>query len=178
MQISHRARVGLIALVAMVGASISSAASADNGIVRISVVKGGWFVGANGGWGTLIFHGRRYPLSVGGVDAGLVFGLSQTTLVGRVINIRRPSDVAGVYVAAGGRRRGGDWRTVDPTCQRQGRRLAIGRPTNRLDCKSRHERACNCAAVKAVSCSYGTATACTSLMRHMVIEIDPATVPP
>jgi hypothetical protein len=70
-----------------------------------------------------------------------------------------------------GRRRGGDWRTVDPTCQRQGRRLAIGRPTNRLDCKSRHERACNCAAVKAVSCSYGTATACTSLMRHMVIEI-------
>ena len=101
MQISHRARVGLIALVAMVGASISSAASADSGIVRISVVKGGWFIGANGGWGTLIFHGRRYPLSVGGVDAGLVFGLSQTTLVGRVINIRRPSDVAGVYVAAG-----------------------------------------------------------------------------
>ena len=29
MQISHRARVGLIALVAMVGANISSAASAD-----------------------------------------------------------------------------------------------------------------------------------------------------
>lgn len=101
MQISHRAHVGLVALVAMVGASISSAASADSGIVRISVVKGGWFIGANGGWGTLIFHGRRYPLSVGGVDAGLVFGLSQTTLVGRVINIRRPSDVAGVYAAAG-----------------------------------------------------------------------------
>ena len=74
MQISHRARVGVVALVAMVGASISSAASADSGIVRISVVKGGWFLGANGGWGTLIFHGRRYPLSVGGVDAGLVFG--------------------------------------------------------------------------------------------------------
>ena len=101
MQMSHRARIGLIALVAMVGASISSAASADSGIVRISVVKGGWFLGANGGWGSLIFHGRRYPLSVGGVDAGLVFGLSQTTLVGRVINIRKPSDVAGVYAAAG-----------------------------------------------------------------------------
>src|ERR1700731_4896950 len=40
-----------------------------------------------------------------------------------------------------GRRRGGDWRTVDPTCQRQGRRLAIRRPTNRLDFKSRTERA-------------------------------------
>ena len=71
------------------------------GIVHISVVKGGWFIGANGGWGTLIFHGRRYPLSVGDVDAGLFFGLSQTTLVGRVINIRTQSDVAGVYVAAG-----------------------------------------------------------------------------
>jgi hypothetical protein len=41
MPISHRARVGLIALVAMVGASISFAASADSGIVRISVVKDG-----------------------------------------------------------------------------------------------------------------------------------------
>ncbi|MGO9681562.1 MAG: hypothetical protein ACLPTZ_02925 [Beijerinckiaceae bacterium] len=85
----------------MIGASISSAAYADSGTVRISVVKGGWFIGAHGGSGTLTFHGRRYPLSIGGVDAGLVFGLSQTTLVGRVTNIRRPSDVAGVYGAAG-----------------------------------------------------------------------------
>ncbi len=101
MQISHRARAGLIALAAMVGAGVFSAAYADSGIVRLSVVKGGWFIGANGGSGTLIFNGRKYPLSVGGIDAGLVFGLSQTTLVGRVINIRRPSDVTGVYVAAG-----------------------------------------------------------------------------
>ncbi|HTV33697.1 MAG TPA: hypothetical protein VME69_11445 [Methylocella sp.] len=101
MQISQRARIGLIALVAMIGATVSSAVSADSGIIHISVVKGGWFIGANGGSGTLIFHGRRYPLSVGGVDAGLVFGLSQTTFTGRVIHIQRPSDVAGVYVAAG-----------------------------------------------------------------------------
>src|SRR5262249_2411884 len=43
------------------------------------------------------------------------------TAIGRVINIRRPSDVAGVYVA-GGAGAAGDWRSVDPTCQRQGRR--------------------------------------------------------
>ncbi len=85
----------------MIGACVSSAAYADSGFVRISVVKGGWFIGANGGWGTLIFHGRRYPLSVGGVDAGLVFGLSETTFYGRVSHIRRASDVAGVYGAAG-----------------------------------------------------------------------------
>ena len=97
----NRFRAGLVALIVILGASLSSAAHADSGSVVISVVKGGWFLGAHGGWGTLTFHGRRYPLSVGGVDAGLVFGLSQTTLVGRVSNIRRPSDVAGVYGAAG-----------------------------------------------------------------------------
>lgn len=67
-----------------------------------------------------------------------------------------------------GRRRGGNWRTVDPTCQRKGCRLAIERPTNWLDSKSRSERACNCAAVKVASRFDGTATAD---MRHMVIEI-------
>jgi hypothetical protein len=101
MQLSHRLRAGLIGLFAVFGVSISSLASADSGTVIISVVKGGWFVGANGGWGTLVFHGRRYPLSIGGVDAGLVFGLSQTTFYGRVINIRSPWDVTGVYGAAG-----------------------------------------------------------------------------
>jgi hypothetical protein len=101
MQLSHRFRVGLIALIVMVAASISSAAHADVGFVRLSIVKGGWFIGAHGGWGELIFHGRRYPLSVGGLDAGLVFGVSQTTLVGRVINIRSPWDITGVYGAAG-----------------------------------------------------------------------------
>jgi hypothetical protein len=101
MQISHRFRIGFIALILMVGAGISSAAYADSGIVRITVVKGGWFIGAHGGWGTLIFHGRRYPLSIGGIDAGLVFGASETTFVGRVSRIYRASDVAGVYGAAG-----------------------------------------------------------------------------
>jgi hypothetical protein len=49
----------------------------------------------------LIFHGRRYPLSIGGLSAGLVFGASETDFVGTVRNIFSPSDVAGVYGAAG-----------------------------------------------------------------------------
>jgi hypothetical protein len=49
----------------------------------------------------LIFHGRRYPLSIGGLSAGLVFGASETRLYGCVSNIRRPSDVVGVYGGAG-----------------------------------------------------------------------------
>jgi hypothetical protein len=101
MRISHQFRAGLIALIAIVGASLSSAAYADSGTIRISVFKAGWFIGGSGGSGTLTFQGRRYPLSIGGLSAGLVFGASETRLVGTVSNIRRASDVAGVYGAGG-----------------------------------------------------------------------------
>jgi hypothetical protein len=101
MRLSHRLRAGLVGLLAVFAASLPSAVFADSGFVRLSIVKGGWFIGANAGGGTLYFHGRRYALSVGGVDAGLVFGLSHTTLHGRVLNIYQPSDIAGVYGAAG-----------------------------------------------------------------------------
>jgi hypothetical protein len=98
---SLRFRTALIALIAMVGASVSSLAHADDGRIRIRVVKGGWFIGASGGGGTLTFHGQRYPLAIGGLSAGLVFGAAETWLQGRVSNIYRPSDVAGVYGAGG-----------------------------------------------------------------------------
>jgi hypothetical protein len=101
MRISHRFRAGLIALAALAGVGASSAAYADSGIIRISVLKGGWFIGASGGSGTLTFHGRIYPLSIGGLSAGLVFGASETYLIGRVSHIIRPSDVAGIYGAVG-----------------------------------------------------------------------------
>jgi hypothetical protein len=94
-------RTILAALVAIATASASGAAYADSGTIRISVLKGGWFIGASGGSGTLYFHGRAYRLSIGGLDAGLVFGASQTYLSGTVSNIYRPSDVAGVYGAGG-----------------------------------------------------------------------------
>jgi hypothetical protein len=89
------------AAVALAGLGAASAARADSGTIRISVLKGGWFIGASGGSGTLTFRGRTYPLSIGGLSAGLVFGASQTYLAGRVSRINRPSDVAGVYGAGG-----------------------------------------------------------------------------
>ena len=101
MQLLSGLRASLIALMALVGAGASTAANADSGTIRISVVKGGWFIGASGGSGVLNFQGRRYPLSIGGLSYGLTFGASQTDLVGSVTNIRRASDVAGVYGAAG-----------------------------------------------------------------------------
>jgi hypothetical protein len=101
MRISSQFRAGLIGLIAIVCASASSPTYADFGTIRFSVLKAGWFIGGSGGRGELIFHGRRYPLTIGGLSAGLVFGASGTHFVGTVSNIFRPSDVAGVYGAAG-----------------------------------------------------------------------------
>src|SRR4051812_48448521 len=101
MRISSGFRAALVALTALMGLSLSSAAMADSGTIRITVIKAGWVIGGSAGSGTLYFHGRAYPLSVGGIDYGILFGASKTDLQGRVSNIRRPSDVAGVYGAAG-----------------------------------------------------------------------------
>jgi hypothetical protein len=100
MGIFHQFRAGLIGLIVVVCASVSSPTYADGGAIRFSVVKAGWFIGGSGGRGEMIFHGRRYPLTIGGLSAGLVFGASETNFVGTVSNIFRPSDVAGVYGAA------------------------------------------------------------------------------
>ena len=49
-------RASLIALITLVGAAASTAAHADSGTIRISVVKGGWFIGARGATACLIFR--------------------------------------------------------------------------------------------------------------------------
>ena len=101
MKIASTIRVALVALTAFAGAALSSASYADSGTVSLTIYKAGWIIGGSGGGGVLMFHGRAYPLSTGGLDYGLVFGGSKTVLRGRVSNIHRPSDVAGVYGAAG-----------------------------------------------------------------------------
>lgn len=94
-------RTALLALVVVLSAAFASTARADSGTVRISFVKAGWIIGGSVGSGTLTFRGRTYPLSIGGMSYGLTFGGSQTYLRGRVRNINRPSDIEGVYGAAG-----------------------------------------------------------------------------
>jgi hypothetical protein len=101
MKMSSANRGALVALTAFAGASLSSAAHADSGFVSLTIYKAGWIIGGSGGGGTLNFRGRSYGLSAGGLDYGLVFGGSKTVLRGRVSNINSPSDVAGVYGAAG-----------------------------------------------------------------------------
>ena len=101
MKLSSTLRAALVALLAFTGLAVSSAARADSGFVTLTIYKAGWIIGGSGGSGVLTFRGRSYRLSTGGLDYGLVFGGSKTVLRGRVSNINRPSDVAGVYGAAG-----------------------------------------------------------------------------
>jgi hypothetical protein len=101
MRLSHGIRAGLVALAAVVGATFSTAALADSGTIHIRIVKAGFVIGGSGGSGTLTFHGKRYPLSIGGLSYGFTFGASETNFRGTVTNIRRASDVAGVYGQGG-----------------------------------------------------------------------------
>src|SRR5262245_12588194 len=100
MKISSRFRSVAFAVIAAI--SVPSAAHADTGTIRFAIYKAAFFVGGAGGEGTLTFHGRRYPISVGGISGGLAFGASKTNFQGSVRHIRQARDVTGVYGAAGG----------------------------------------------------------------------------
>jgi hypothetical protein len=99
MQLSSAIRAALIALT-VTGAGLTTV-YADFGSIRFNVIKAGFVVGGSGGSGTLVFRGRAYPISIGGVSYGFTFGAAATDFVGTVSNIRTPFDVNGVYGAAG-----------------------------------------------------------------------------
>ena len=99
MMLVSRLRTAVLALAVLIGSAAIGVA--DNGGMNLTIYKGGWIIGGSGGGGSLYFRGRRYGLSVGGLDYGLVFGGSKTVLEGRVRNIFHPTDIEGVYAAAG-----------------------------------------------------------------------------
>ena len=103
MKFSSRFRNAFFAAAALAGIGFAtvSPAHAETCGIRFRVFKAGWFVGGSGGSGTMNCHGRSYPISIGGLSAGLVFGGSETWFQGTVSHIRHPSDVTGVYGAAG-----------------------------------------------------------------------------
>ena len=68
--------------------------------IRLHIVKAGFIVGAGGGSGTLVCHGRAYRLSVGGIGLGSL-GVAAADLAGTASNVHNPASVAGVYGAAG-----------------------------------------------------------------------------
>jgi lipid-binding SYLF domain-containing protein len=91
-------RAAVVAVAALAGAT--SMAHADDGTVYFKVLKAGFVVGGSGGHGTLTFHGRTYPFTVGGLSYGFTFGAAETTFTGKVSHIHSPRDITGVYGAA------------------------------------------------------------------------------
>jgi hypothetical protein len=76
-------------------------AEAATGSVSLHIASAGFIFGVTGGSGTLTFQGQRYPLRVGGINAGALVGVSATDLVGTASNIHAPGDIAGLYSAIG-----------------------------------------------------------------------------
>jgi hypothetical protein len=99
MRLSSAFRAACLVLTLLTGVAFTSAAHADSGTISFKVVKAGFIVGGSGGSGTLNFHGRSYPLGIGGISYGFTFGASETRFHGTVSNISRASDVSGVYAA-------------------------------------------------------------------------------
>ena len=100
MRLSSAIRAALIALT-VTGAGLATAAYADSGAIRFNVIEAGFVISGSGGTGALVFQGRHYRLAIGGLSYGFTFGASATDFVGTVSNIRTPSDVNGLYGAAG-----------------------------------------------------------------------------
>ena len=99
MKVFSGLRAGLLAIAALIGAV--SVANADDGAIRIRIFKAGFIIGGSAGEGVLTFRGRSYPLAIGGLSYGFTFGASETRFHGTVSNIRRPSDISGVYAQGG-----------------------------------------------------------------------------
>ena len=91
MRLSHRFRSGFraacFALIAFTAVAATTAARADEGSIRFRIVKAGFVIGGSAGSGVLTFHGRSYPLSIGGMSYGFTFGASETCFHGRVSHI-------------------------------------------------------------------------------------------
>ena len=99
--VRHALRFGLVALAVTFAPMLSTPGWAATGTVYVEVAKAGFIIGVGGGRGTLVFQGRRYPLSVGGLSFGATIGASKADLAGRAYNLRRASDIAGTYTAVG-----------------------------------------------------------------------------
>ncbi len=98
----HRAfsflRLVAVSLVIAFAGSVS--ASAQDAQIALHVGKAGFIVGATGGNGTLTYKGKQYPLKVGGMSVGLTIGAASADMTGQVYNLKKLSDINGIYSSA------------------------------------------------------------------------------
>jgi hypothetical protein len=92
--------MAIIAALASITLAATTPSQAQTCSIRLHIVKAGFIVGAGGGNGTLVCHGRAYRLSIGGIGLGSL-GVAAADLAGTASNVHNPANVAGTYGAAG-----------------------------------------------------------------------------
>jgi hypothetical protein len=90
----------VVAAVTLLGATTTRSQAQTTGTVSLHIVKAGFIVGVGGGDGVLLFRGRRYQLSVGGVGIGSL-GIAAVDLRGTASNLRSPASISGSYQGVG-----------------------------------------------------------------------------
>ena len=91
----------IISGAALASGAMLAPAEAATGQISLRIVSAGFIFGASGGSGVLVFQGRQYNLSIGGVSAGATIGASGADLVGTASHLRTAADINGVYSAIG-----------------------------------------------------------------------------
>jgi hypothetical protein len=92
--------MAIISALASITLAATTPSQAQTCSIRLHIVKAGFIVGAGGGNGTLVCHGRAYRLSIGGIGLGSL-GVAAADLAGTASNVHNPANVAGTYGAAG-----------------------------------------------------------------------------
>jgi len=81
--------------------AFAAPAEAATGSVSLHIASAGFIFGDSGGSGVLTFRGQQYRLSVGGIRAGALIGISAADLVGTASRLHSPADINGIYSAIG-----------------------------------------------------------------------------
>ncbi len=79
--------------------AVAGADYKESGTVMIEQVQIAFIGSGNLGGGTLLFGGRKYDFTIGGLGVG-GFGVSKMEAHGTVYNLRSPADFSGGYVQA------------------------------------------------------------------------------
>src|SRR5262249_28926247 len=94
--------MAIVAALATTTLAATTPSQAQTCSIRLHIVKAGFIVGAGGGTGTLVCHGRAFRLSVGGIGLGSL-RIAAAGFAGTAPNVRNPANVARAYRAAGAR---------------------------------------------------------------------------
>jgi hypothetical protein len=86
------------AAILVAGALAAPAVAAPQATISFHGGSAAFIVGGRWGSGTLRYHGRSYPLEVGGLSVGAI-GVTSYDLSGTVNNLHRVADIEGAYGA-------------------------------------------------------------------------------